>query len=218
MKILFVGNSYTYFGEMPEHTEALLRANGFDATVHSVTAGGRKLYQNTTPGDALGEKLMALVSENEYDAVILQEQSYLPLANKEKFLLGAKETAKAVGAKRTLFYVTWGRHEGCELLDEYGWTRESMTEGLHAAYKEAAALTGGELSDVGKAFLLFNKLYPDAMLYTPDLSHPSPLGTSLGCAVHFVTLTKKLPEDLCALDVSDGEREMIREALKALYA
>ena len=217
MRILFIGNSYTYFGEMPEHTEALLKENGICATVHSVTAGGRKLYQNTEEGDALAARLTELLSENEYDAVILQEQSYLPLVDEEKFLIGARKVARRVGAKRTLFYVTWGRCEGCELLTEHGWTRESMTEGLHAAYKKAADELSAELSDVGAAFLKMNELYPEASLYTPDLSHPSVLGTSLGCAVHFVTLTKKLPESLAALDVSDGERAMIRATLEALY-
>ena len=42
MKLLFIGNSYTYFNEMPEQLEALMRENGFDVTVHSVTKGGRK--------------------------------------------------------------------------------------------------------------------------------------------------------------------------------
>ena len=218
MKILFIGNSYTYFGEMPEHTEALLRSNGIDATVHSVTAGGRKLYQNTDPTDALAARLTELLSENEYDAVILQEQSYLPLVNEEKFLLGARDVAERVSAKRTVLYVTWGRCEGCELLGEYGWTRESMTAGLHAAYKKAKDALSGELSDVGAAFLKMNELYPEVMLYTPDLSHPSVLGTSLGCAVHFVTLVGKLPEDLSALDVNEGERAMIRATLTALYS
>lgn len=44
MKILFIGNSYTYFYDMPKLFEGLARANGKNVQVYSVTEGVRKLY------------------------------------------------------------------------------------------------------------------------------------------------------------------------------
>ena len=43
MKILMLGNSYTYFFDMPKILQGLFDANGVDAQVDSITAGGRVL-------------------------------------------------------------------------------------------------------------------------------------------------------------------------------
>ena len=53
MKILMLGNSYTYFFDMPQILQALLDENCVDAKVDSVTAGGRVLWQNLDENDAL---------------------------------------------------------------------------------------------------------------------------------------------------------------------
>ena len=43
MKILFIGNSYTYFNDMPGLFEKECEKNGVTADVDSVTAGGYRL-------------------------------------------------------------------------------------------------------------------------------------------------------------------------------
>lgn len=40
---LFIGNSYTYYNDMPKLFETLCRENGKDVTAYSVTKGGREL-------------------------------------------------------------------------------------------------------------------------------------------------------------------------------
>ena len=57
MKILFIGNSYTYFNDMPRLLEQLMRDNGIDVTVDSVTKGGRKLFENLQANDENSEKI-----------------------------------------------------------------------------------------------------------------------------------------------------------------
>jgi len=85
MKVLFVGNSYTYFNDMPKIFENLALENGKRISVDSVTKGGRKLYQNLEPQDEYHQKIVDLCKENAYDVLILQEQSYFPLVDFEKF-------------------------------------------------------------------------------------------------------------------------------------
>ena len=53
MKILMLGNSYTYFFDMPKILQALFDDNRVNAKVDSVTAGGRRLAQNVDEGDPL---------------------------------------------------------------------------------------------------------------------------------------------------------------------
>ena len=45
MKVLFIGNSYTYFYDMPKLFEAICRERGAECDVDSVTAGGYTLEQ-----------------------------------------------------------------------------------------------------------------------------------------------------------------------------
>ena len=42
MNILFIGNSYTYYNNMPKMLEALAKENGKKLCVNAVTKGGRK--------------------------------------------------------------------------------------------------------------------------------------------------------------------------------
>lgn len=47
MNILFIGNSYTYYNDMPKMLESLARAAGFYAEVASVTKGGYTASQGS---------------------------------------------------------------------------------------------------------------------------------------------------------------------------
>ncbi|MBQ9805158.1 MAG: hypothetical protein IJW49_01425 [Clostridia bacterium] len=193
MNILFVGNSYTYFNDMPKIFEKLALENGKDAVVDSVTKGGRRLYENLVPEDEYHQRIVGLCSEKQYDVLILQEQSYFALVDYERFLEGLSGLMKLVGAKRTVFYATWGRKEGCPLLDELGLTRAEMGAKLEEAYKKAAETLGAQLSPVGRAFQALCDIAPESELYMPDLSHPSLLGSTLAALVHYQTVFGEAP-------------------------
>ena len=73
MKILFIGNSYTYYNHMPEIFERLARENGKEVQVFSVTCGGHKLYEYVDY-----EKLMKEpVSQDEQDDFFASIRSML---------------------------------------------------------------------------------------------------------------------------------------------
>ncbi len=211
MNILFIGNSYTYFFDLPTLFEDLCRANGHDVRVDSVTAGGRELhecldetYEKLHSTDGLAVRIGELLGEVKYDVLILQEQSCLPFHNRELFLKGARGLSAIVGADRTVFYATWGRMDGSEDLDYFGWTRESMTKGLYDSYCKAAELVHGELSPVGLCFAKAVETTPEIDLYDPDKSHPSYAGSCVAALCHYKTVFGEMPADLSALKL-DGE-------------
>ena len=201
MKILMLGNSYTYFSDLPKILQALLDENGVDAVVDSITAGGRRLVQNLDEGDALHAEVVAKCQESAYDVLILQEQSHTPLSHYREFLRGVCGCVALVKPARTVMYATWGRKEGCDLLDEFGWTNQSMTEGLAAAYEAAARKVGGECAHVGKSFLEIRKAYPEIELYDPDLSHPSYAGSCVAALTVYKKLTGSLPAKTASLNM-----------------
>ncbi len=206
MNILFIGNSYTYFFDLPALFNDLCHQNGHDVRVDSVTAGGRELHEclddaheKLHPTDGLAVRIAQLLDEVKYDVLILQEQSCLPYHNPELFFAGAVGLSSIVGADRTVMYATWGRMDGSEDLAYFGWTRESMTKGLYDAYCKAADLIHGEVSPVGMCFAKAVETVPEIDLYDPDKSHPSYAGSCVAALSHYKTVFGEMPHELSAL-------------------
>ena len=217
MKILFIGNSYTFFNDMPNLLEALAKENGKELYVDSVTKGGRRLYENLKEGDENGEKIKSLIKENDYDALILQEQSFLAIVDYESFLGGIRDLVALVKAKRNILYATWGRKTGSEKLTELGLTSEEMTNKLTEAYISAAKSVGAEISHVGKTFLKISKELPNLDIYKPDLSHPSYLGSVVAAICHYRTLFGEMPKSIECFELGSAPKDelssVIAEAL-----
>lgn len=203
MKVLFIGNSYTFFNDMPNMVQTLAKENGKEIIQHSVTKGGRYLYENLADGDANSEKIKELVNKNSFDALILQEQSSFAIVDYGKFLYAVEELKKLAAAKRTILYSTWGRKSGSPKLEELGLTSEEMTKKLTEAYISAKNSTNSEISPVGKAFLKISKEIPNAELYNPDLSHPSYLGSAVAAICHYRVLFGEMPSMTNTLAISD---------------
>ena len=216
MNILFIGNSYTYFSDLPSLFANLCRANGHEVRVDSVTCGGRKLHENLSffcndlnPDDEYAKKIAALLEEVEYDVLFLQEHSCQPILNPQMFLAGVVGLSTVIGAWRTILYATWGRADGSDTLTHYGWTRKSMTKDLYDAYCQAAEIAHAEVSPVGLCFAALVEQHPEIDLYDPDKSHPSYAGTCVASLSHYKTVFGEMPSDLSALKLEGGVAEVL---------
>ena len=206
MKILFVGNSYTYFNDMPKLLEQLMQANGHPAEVIWVTKGGRKLFQNLELEDETAEKLKAVADgSHHFDAVFLQEQSYLPVVDYELFAKGVRGTAELLRpyTDRFIMYQTWGRRDDHPLLAERGWTHEGMADDLADAYGRVAEEIGAAVSPVGRAFTRVYRSHPEIELYKEDRYHPSYIGSCLAAITHYEALLGEKPKVLSPLELSE---------------
>ena len=179
MKILFIGNSYTYFNDMPALFHAECEKKGAFADVKSVTAGGYMLSQFLSDEDEYGRRVKQLLNDEKFDYVVMQEQSVLPATDKAAFLKSVSELTALIrknGAKPVL-YQTWGRAEGCETLDRLGMTHDGHHEALKRAYEEAAKENGAILVYAGDRF---DEAYKKGeQVFDPDGSHPSLPGSQI---------------------------------------
>lgn len=211
MKVLFIGNSYTYYHDLPALVGGLARENGKTLSRDAILCGGRKLFEYLDIPDDYTD-MVKEAAEKHYDAVFLQEQSYLPLADPARFMDGvARLKALFTRTDRFILYQTWGRQEGSPLLKEKGWTSEGMTEGLRAAYRKAAETYGMTCSPVGTDFLKVQKAHPEAGLYACDGSHPSYLGSCLAAVTHYRALFGEKPAHILSLGLSEKDRKVIYE-------
>ena len=212
MNILFIGNSYTYVNDMPKIFEALCRANGRDVTVTSVVHGGHKLYQYVDCDDKYRAMLEEALAKDHYDLCFLQEQSYLPLSDYELFFSGTSRLVDKVkpSADSFMLYETWGRKEGNETLAQFGWTNESMTFDLAAAYKKAGEALGIPVSYAGLSFYKIYTSHPEIELYHEDKTHPSWEGSCLAALTHYHTVFGELAKDLSPLSLPDSTLEIFK--------
>ena len=215
MNILFIGNSYTYFNNMPTLFSQLANSNGKAITVHSITKGGRRLEQYADSSDAVTIALDSLLSEETFDICFMQEQSVLPATNYDAFVVGLNCIVGKVKGKadRMILYATWGRQNGSPVLDEHNWTTETMNQALSDAYEKAAKLYGAQVSPAGNNFLYVTQNYPRINLYNEDHSHPSYLGSCLTALTHYYTVFREFPSKTEVLAVREDELSAFRDAV-----
>ena len=80
MRILFLGNSFTYFHDLPDMVAEILQAE-----VKGNLCGGAYLHQHINPSDELCAITNKLLTEEKWDYVVLQDQSQGPITNPEEF-------------------------------------------------------------------------------------------------------------------------------------
>ena len=190
--ILFIGNSYTYYNDMPTAIfEGFTRAAGKTVAVTAITKGGWTLEKYADPEDEYGARVEAVLSgEEKYDLVILQEQSLRPAIDPERFFAAVEDLAARIrktGATPML-YATWGRHSDSADLAEHGLTNETMTKKLALAYEEIGARLGIPVAHAGLAFREVYTGDSGIDLYNPDLSHPSYAGSYLAAATLYARI------------------------------
>lgn len=183
-KILFLGNSFTYFNDLPTEVEKL---SAGALICHSITRGGAYLNAYKTESDELAVRLSRLLSENEYDYVVLQEQSLNAVVNFDDYLSSVKHIKSLVGKAKILIYQTWSYKDGSPLLQSTGMSYAEMTDKLEVAAHTAADEVEGTVIPVGRAFYCAD----DEGLYDPDCLHPSEAGTALAARIFFEFFSNK---------------------------
>jgi len=178
MRILMLGNSFTYYNDMPS---MLSEITGAEVIAH--TRGGAYLAEHLNSNTEMGSKtLSALDGSQSWDYVVLQGQSSEPVLSKDAFLESASglcEKIHAIGAT-PLFYSTWAYQKNSavmqEMTEKHGLSYDVMYAQLASAYREAAEQNDAIVADVGKVF--YEKSVKQN-LYTEDGKHPNEAGSRL---------------------------------------
>lgn len=200
MKILMIGNSATYYNDVPGILSNLISENGMEVTVHSATKGGARLSNALSEETPQHEKLCSLLSDNKYDVLFLQEHGIHGIVDTKGFTESAAMLCKWVMAPRTILYVPCARKEGNEALIRKGWTAREMTDMAYSAYSEAAKVIGAELSPATVCFMNILEKHPDAPLHAEDMAHPSLLGSSVIATTLYRTLIGAMPAEYSSVE------------------
>lgn len=201
VRVLFIGNSYTHYHDLPEMVKQIASHAGMHEKMKvsstSFTPGGctfKKHLENP--------ELVKALKNSKWDFVVLQEQSTAPAQKTKSVIENVYPYAARLAALATegspdtkvIFYMTWGHKDGfAPAADHYPiiTTYEGMQDRLITSYIEMAHDNGAMCAPVGMAWKKMRKERPYDTLYWPDRSHPSRLGTYLAANVIYSTMLGK---------------------------
>jgi hypothetical protein len=184
LRVLFIGNSYTYVNDLPWLTGRLASSGkkGRALEAEMVAVGGATLKSHWEGGRAL-----EAVRKGRWDFVVLQEQGTLPIEHPEVMHRYARlfdAEIKRAGA-RTVFYLTWARQGN-----------EQAQAALTESYVSIAKELGAKLAPVGLVWQQVRRENPGLKLYSEDGRHPDPAGSYLAACVFYVTFYGESPAGL----------------------
>jgi hypothetical protein len=194
IRVLFIGNSLTYYNDLPGMFAGLAQSGGHAVQVDESSAGGGTWAGHTKSAITLGK-----IKQRKWDLVVLQEQSDYPAvaAQRQELVYPAvrllNNKVRESGATPVLF-MTWGRREG---LPEAGFkTYAEMQAQVEAGYMEIANELKLMVVPVGIAWQNAIAQKPQLELWQSDGIHPTREGTYLSACVFYAAIFRQSPAGL----------------------
>lgn len=218
-KVLFIGNSYTFYNDLPQLVKSAAESTGDSLIVDNHTPGGARFLNHANSATATNK-----INSDNWDYVVLQGQSQEPSwpinqVQVEVFPYAEDlcETIRANDAcSRPLFFMTWGRKNG-DASNCVNWppvcTYEGMDSLLQLRYNIMADDNDAYVAPVAAVWRYIRENHPGIELYTGDGSHPSPAGSYAAACTFYTVIFEKDPA-LIEFDfiMNAADAEKIRNA------
>jgi len=175
--LLFIGNSHTFYNDMPATVRGLAEAEGWECRVTMIAHGGWYLAQHAGEPDVKFNIL-----RGRYDYVVLQEHAH-PFGPEEKFREAAPVLAGMIreAGSRAVLFCTWARKAEPE-----------MQEHMNEVHREIARETGALAAPVGERWQAYQREHPETEMYAGDGEHASPAGSAFAAGVIWETIREDL--------------------------
>lgn len=168
MRVLFLGNSHTYYNDMPNRVCRLLAGHGEESFVTMLAHGGMGLDFH-----AKEPEVRFNILYGDYDWVVLQHVVHT-FGEGETLFPAARRIQEMIAQTRakTLLYLTWEEKERAA-------AQPKMTD----CYLQLSRELQVPVAPVGEVWHTFRRLHPEIELYDPDGRHASPFGSQLAACV-----------------------------------
>lgn len=190
MKILFIGNSNTYYNCAPSLMKEIAWSQGHFFDIEMTTKGGQTFGQHLTL-----HRTMDLVRKGGYDAAVLQNntkpmvQVALFPEKGEPFIRDCVALSDSIRRYSPLARIILERsfpYSGNDFWGAGGW------EGMNKAMDETAIImseaAGTEISPIGHASEMARTQRPELVLYQSDNAHPTLLMSYIKACVNYLML------------------------------
>ena len=200
MKVLFVGNSYTYGYNLAHIVSIISQETSTLLITRKSVIGGASLKEHWQGGRELETR--KIIAEGDFDVVVLQDFSMSAMNEPDtalKYIQLFADYIRSHGAEPYLFN-TWAREKVPQFQSE-----------IDVMYEQAATANDAVNVPVGKAWELAMDLRPTVDLFTSDGSHPNELGCMLTASVFVRAICGELPDIVPSLyRIEDAHGETVR--------
>jgi len=221
--VLFLGNSYTYYNNLPLLVQQAANSVGDTFTYDTNTPGGYRLK-----GHATNPTSIVKIQAGNWDYIVLQDQSQHPSFPDAHVATEVYPYATQLSnlikqhnpCATTTFFMTWGRENG-DAGNCGGWTPvctyEGMDDLLRQRYQIMANDNNGIASPVGAVWRYLRTNHPTIDLYSGDGSHPSLTGSYAGAITFYCSLFRKDPTQITFNStLSTTDATIIKNAVKQI--
>ena len=199
LSVLFIGNSYTSYNNLPQLVQSLSTSAGKTLIIDSSMPGGYPMSSHLNDATTFSK-----ISQGNWDYVILQEQSQIPTIEfyRDNDMYPAMTDLKALieqynPCAKIITYMTWGRRYGGQQCDPSGTycspvfaNFNQMQNSLTSAYLEISEQLNVQCAPVGVVWqnILNNSTN---VLHSGDNSHPNIDGSYVAACTIFSSIWKQ---------------------------
>ncbi len=178
MRILFIGNSFTYYNNLPHILKQLALTVGKEIQTEMCAGSDKTLSDHIYDSDVLLK-----IKSNKWDYVILKEHSLYVLEEKDKLENSLRLlSSKIKEADATpLIFATWAREHLQETAEEISQTYSNLSKKLEI-----------EIAPISTVWQKVLEQDSSIKLYNKDRSHPTILGSYLTALTLYDTLFNDL--------------------------
>ncbi len=173
LNILFIGNSHTYFNDMPLMVRHRADNEGFNCRVTMLAHPGWFLSQHAEEPDVRFNILYG-----RYDYVVLQEHAH-PFPPEEDFLNAAIALNQMIreAGSTPVIYECWAEKQKPENQDPMNKVHRHVADEINAL-----------LAPVGESWWVYQESWPDLEMYADDGKHASPAGSDFAAKYIWETI------------------------------
>lgn len=188
LRVLFIGNSYIYYNNLPQMVSLISDSLNTKLICKKSTYGGATLGDHWNSRKGL--RTRAILDNEKFDIVIIQDNSMWPLEHADSVLMFGKLFCDLIQSKNSkpYLYNTWSREA----------TPQTQVA-IDKVYQTLALQTNSVLVPVGSVWAEAKLQKPATQLYFTDGSHPSPLGTFLIALCFVKKITGTLPNQFATV-------------------
>ena len=194
IKVLFVGNSFTFYYNLPQVVEAMSESSESTQIEarHSLVSGSTLLdHLNQDKGT----KTIEILNTQSFDYVVINHHSLAALDGADTFFQTSKKMVDLIRSKNAspIFMMTWGYKSNPLMIDS-----------ISKAYNAMGSQLDVDIVPCGLLFSEARKLRPDLTLFDDDDKHPSKNATYLNGLAFYKYFTNEktynIPKRLSTLD------------------
>lgn len=187
INVLFIGNSYTHYNNMPKIFERLANSKGKPVFADSIAVSGSTLKEHAQRSSTYKK-----LKSRHWDYIVIQgfsrefAQDSSTIATETIPYVGQilDSALKTSPCANVFFYMTWGYKNGFAEDERFN-TNESMQERVQNGYLQLQRKFNYPIVPVGLVWKELHANYPTINLYQNDEQHPNINGSyTIACCFY----------------------------------